>query len=391
MGLDPVRLTVIPNGIDLAAYEGRRPADLTRFGLAPGRRAITCISRLSKQKGLDLLIRATPQLLATLPDHDLLLVGDGPDAGSLRRLAAERGVAEPDSLRRLAADGAGDLVGQRRDGSAIAMGGDAQRIARSHGMRPAGRVLGRRRGRPRCSGLWPNRRRPLSTIRKCLSKRHLRSSGIQNSRISWAVRTRQRATDHFSLAEMIRRYGALFETLSRGSAVPALKKFFARHSATVFARSLHAVCTLGRRSKIASRSSAKNLLTSIGQWVSWGGSGNQWQRVAKNVSYRQLSAESGREVPVHVCRSRFATRSSSPADWSSTWPLGRTDRWWFTPRRPFSGWVSSWDRVHRTPRTSGRSVGCSIRRLSVWNQIGRGGFGFPRTWWRCRSRGGRLC
>ncbi len=77
------------------------------------------------------------------------------------------------------------------------------------------------------------------------------------------------------------------------------------------------------------------------------------------------------------CPSRFATRSSSPADWSCTWPPGRTDRWWSTRRRPFSGWVSSWDRVHRTPRTSGRSVGCFIHRPSAWSRIGRGGFGFP--------------
>ena len=34
-GLDPGRLAVIPNGIDLEAYEGRRPADLTRFGSHP--------------------------------------------------------------------------------------------------------------------------------------------------------------------------------------------------------------------------------------------------------------------------------------------------------------------------------------------------------------------
>jgi len=92
MHIDPARLIVIPNGIDLAAYDDRRPADLTRFGFPEGRRAIACVSRLSRQKGLDLLIRAAPQLLAALPDHDVLLVGDGPDAAGLRRLAAELGV-----------------------------------------------------------------------------------------------------------------------------------------------------------------------------------------------------------------------------------------------------------------------------------------------------------
>jgi glycosyltransferase involved in cell wall biosynthesis len=220
MGLDRARLTVIPNGIDLQAYEGRRPADLTRFGLAQGRLAITCISRLAKQKGLDLLIRAAPQLLAALPDHDLLLVGDGPDAGSLRRLAAERGVAHrvhfagwqpavPEIL--LASDVL--VLPSRWEGmpnvllEAMACG----RPVVCSAAQGVTEVLG-----PLAEPQTAPVNNPQMLVTKTLAI-------IRNPDLAYQLgcQNRQRATDHFSLAEMIRRYGALFETLSRGSVAPA--------------------------------------------------------------------------------------------------------------------------------------------------------------------------
>lgn len=64
-----------------------------RHGLA-GRPVVVCVSRLVKRKGQDVLIRALPQIQATVPDAALLIVGEGPNEAELRALAAETGVGE---------------------------------------------------------------------------------------------------------------------------------------------------------------------------------------------------------------------------------------------------------------------------------------------------------
>ena len=86
------KLVVIPNGVDVQDCMLRTPARLESLGVASPRRAIVCVSRLAPQKGVDRLIRVSPLLCTLLPDHDLVLVGEGPDEGALKRLAAQLGV-----------------------------------------------------------------------------------------------------------------------------------------------------------------------------------------------------------------------------------------------------------------------------------------------------------
>ncbi|MFJ6611858.1 glycosyltransferase family 4 protein [Streptomyces sp. NPDC091289] len=64
-----------------------------RYGLG-GRPVILCAARLVPRKGQDTLIRALPAVRRAVPDAMLLLTGDGPYAGALRRLAARTGVAD---------------------------------------------------------------------------------------------------------------------------------------------------------------------------------------------------------------------------------------------------------------------------------------------------------
>ncbi|WP_228923194.1 glycosyltransferase family 4 protein [Streptomyces sp. DH7] len=64
-----------------------------RYGLG-GRPVILCAARLVPRKGQDTLIRALPAVRRAVPDAVLLLTGDGPHARTLRRLAADTGVAE---------------------------------------------------------------------------------------------------------------------------------------------------------------------------------------------------------------------------------------------------------------------------------------------------------
>lgn len=93
MGLPTERIQVIPNGIDVATIEGGSSTALATLGLGDSRRAITCVARLARQKGLDQLLLAAPVFLRALPHHELLIVGDGPEAGRLRREASRTNVA----------------------------------------------------------------------------------------------------------------------------------------------------------------------------------------------------------------------------------------------------------------------------------------------------------
>ncbi|MBM4093504.1 MAG: glycosyltransferase [Planctomycetes bacterium] len=94
MRLPHEKLLVIPNGVDTQAIADCLPADLPQLGLPHGHRSIVCVTRLAHQKGVDRLIRHAPRLMEAAPHHDLVLVGDGPDARVLRRLAVATGVSD---------------------------------------------------------------------------------------------------------------------------------------------------------------------------------------------------------------------------------------------------------------------------------------------------------
>lgn len=95
-GIAAKRLTVMPNGVDLDRFPvvGERDAELaSRLGLTH-HRVIGYAGSLHRYEGLDILIEAFVQALAQLPDLRLLLIGDGAEAGRLRDLARDRGVAD---------------------------------------------------------------------------------------------------------------------------------------------------------------------------------------------------------------------------------------------------------------------------------------------------------
>jgi glycosyltransferase involved in cell wall biosynthesis len=84
IGLAAEKIVVIPNGIDVQQYAAP-PADLRPLGVLPSRRALLFVGRLEEQKGVAELVDHAPQLFARLPQHDLLLVGQGPLAATIRR------------------------------------------------------------------------------------------------------------------------------------------------------------------------------------------------------------------------------------------------------------------------------------------------------------------
>jgi len=93
-GLPEQRLTVIPNGIDAAQYRGEPAADLQACGIEPGRRVVTCVGRLDRQKGVRWLLQMAPHWLERLPDCDLLLVGKGPLREPLERFCRSQGISD---------------------------------------------------------------------------------------------------------------------------------------------------------------------------------------------------------------------------------------------------------------------------------------------------------
>ncbi|MEV0281058.1 glycosyltransferase family 4 protein [Streptomyces sp. NPDC050610] len=92
------RMVQLPPGVDEKTFHPGSGGDEVRAPLGlTDRPVVVCVSRLVPRKGQDTLIQAMPRILSAVPDAVLLIVGDGPYRGELRKLAADTGVA--DSVR----------------------------------------------------------------------------------------------------------------------------------------------------------------------------------------------------------------------------------------------------------------------------------------------------
>lgn len=88
------KLRVIPNGIELSSLPIDSSFDWTTLGIPPNRRILLCVGRLHKQKGFDWLLEFAPELLNRLPEHDLVIVGDGPERRALRDITARLSIQD---------------------------------------------------------------------------------------------------------------------------------------------------------------------------------------------------------------------------------------------------------------------------------------------------------
>lgn len=94
-GIDPAKLTVSPNGVDLGLFGTPVPRDAAlaaELGLEGGE-VIGFIGSFYDYEGLDDLIAAMPRLVAARPLARLLMVGGGPMEAALRAQAAASPVA----------------------------------------------------------------------------------------------------------------------------------------------------------------------------------------------------------------------------------------------------------------------------------------------------------
>ena len=88
------KLTVVPNGVDLARFAPGPPdrALRGRLGLAPDMPVVGYFGRLEHGKGVDVLIDAGARLLGKFPPTAFLFVGDGPQREALVARAAAAGL-----------------------------------------------------------------------------------------------------------------------------------------------------------------------------------------------------------------------------------------------------------------------------------------------------------
>jgi glycosyltransferase involved in cell wall biosynthesis len=74
------RTTVIHNGVDTTLFRPdmhERAKTRTQLGLSASRRVLICVGRMTPQKGQTTLIRAMARVRRSLPESQLLLVGEG--------------------------------------------------------------------------------------------------------------------------------------------------------------------------------------------------------------------------------------------------------------------------------------------------------------------------
>jgi len=89
------RMVRLTPGVDVTFFRPGAGGAVVRDRLGLGHQpVVVCVSRLVRRKGQDTLIRAWPQVRAEVSDAVLLLVGDGPAVGRLRRLAGRLGVSD---------------------------------------------------------------------------------------------------------------------------------------------------------------------------------------------------------------------------------------------------------------------------------------------------------
>lgn len=95
-GISKEKVTVIPNAVDLEHFTvGGVPDQALAEKLGLNRKCVLgFIGSFYAYEGLPLLLQALPEILRTVPDVRILLVGGGVQEGYLKRLAIDLGIAD---------------------------------------------------------------------------------------------------------------------------------------------------------------------------------------------------------------------------------------------------------------------------------------------------------
>lgn len=87
------RVSVVHNGVDPMRYTPR-PSTALRERVGGDGPLLLSVARLVSRKGIDTVLCAMPQVLERVPDARYAVLGSGPDAERLQRLARELGLGE---------------------------------------------------------------------------------------------------------------------------------------------------------------------------------------------------------------------------------------------------------------------------------------------------------
>ena len=91
------KIDIVPNGVDTARFDLLEGQDLSRFRnryALPFEKIVFSVGRVVYEKGLQVLVRAMPIILAQDPDVKVVVAGKGPELEALRSLAWDLGVGE---------------------------------------------------------------------------------------------------------------------------------------------------------------------------------------------------------------------------------------------------------------------------------------------------------
>lgn len=92
-GLPDYRVTVVPNGIDVARLEAQAPSALReRFGIPAQAPLLAAVGSLIARKGIDLLLHALHRVHEAGFAAHLVVIGEGPERANLERLSDRLGL-----------------------------------------------------------------------------------------------------------------------------------------------------------------------------------------------------------------------------------------------------------------------------------------------------------
>jgi glycogen(starch) synthase len=91
------KIDIVPNGVDTIRFDRLEGQDFARFRnryALPSERILFNVGRVVYEKGVQVLVRALPLVVAQQPSAKVVIAGKGPELESLRSLAWQLGVGE---------------------------------------------------------------------------------------------------------------------------------------------------------------------------------------------------------------------------------------------------------------------------------------------------------
>jgi len=89
------KLCVVDEGVDLDSFDvDMGPSEIIEKHNLKGRKVILTVGRLVKRKGHDMVIKSLPNVLKAIPNAVYVIVGAGPELGSLKIVVKELNLSE---------------------------------------------------------------------------------------------------------------------------------------------------------------------------------------------------------------------------------------------------------------------------------------------------------